>query len=349
MNAVTAYAAPAAKAPLALTTVPLRPVGDHDVLIEVRFCGICHTDVHQVRADWGNAIFPMVPGHEITGVVAAAGSATTRHAVGDRVGVGCFVDTCRTCTNCVAGQEQYCGDQVATYNAVDADGRPTYGGYSTHVVVDENYVVRIPPAIDLAEAAPLLCAGVSMYSPLVRWKVGVGTRVGIVGLGGLGHLGVRIAAAMGAEVTALSRGAGKRDDALRFGADHFHTTDTDRAFDELRGRLDLVVNTVSADLDLDRYLGVLDLDGTFVNVGVPERPLSFSAFALMVGRKRVAGSLMGSIRETQELLDFCAAHGFGAEIEVVPAEQINEALRRLSDGDVRYRFVVEAATIGSGQ
>ncbi|MGK4584109.1 NAD(P)-dependent alcohol dehydrogenase [Kitasatospora sp. HPMI-4] len=343
---VAAYAAPAPKAPLERTTITRRAVGEHDVLIEIKFAGICHSDIHQVNEDWGQSPFPMVPGHEIAGIVTEVGSGVTRHAVGDRVGVGCFVDSCRECANCLAGMEQYCKNGTPTYPA-GHDGQPTYGGYSTHIVVDENYVLRIPEGIGLDVAAPLLCAGVTLYSPLSHWQAGPGKKVAIVGLGGLGHMGVKIAKAMGAEVTVLSQSLRKQEDGLRLGADHFHATSDPATFTELAGTFDLIVSTVSAPVDLDAYLGLLAVDGTLVNVGVPAEPNSIRMFSLIMGRKSLAGSMIGSIRETQDMLDFCAAHGFGAEIETIGVEQINDAYKRVLDSDVRYRFVIDIATFAA--
>ncbi|GAA1264626.1 NAD(P)-dependent alcohol dehydrogenase [Kitasatospora nipponensis] len=344
---VAAYAAATPKAPLEKTVITRRELRAHDILIEIKYSGICHSDIHQVNGDWGDGIFPMVPGHEIAGLVSAVGPGVTRYAVGDRVGVGCFVDSCRTCENCVAGQEQYCtgGGMTATYNATDRDGEPTLGGYSTHLVVDENYAVTIPEALALDVAAPLLCAGITLYSPLRHWGAGPGKRVAVVGLGGLGHLGVKIAHALGAEVTVLGRTPAKRPDALRLGADAYHATGDPATFEQLAGRFDLIVNTVSATLDLEAYLGLLRTDGTFVQVGIPDQPMVVSPFALVNGRKALAGSMIGGIRETQEMLDFCAEHGIGSEIEVIAARQINEAYARVLASDVRYRFVIDAATI----
>ncbi|WP_018350040.1 NAD(P)-dependent alcohol dehydrogenase [Longispora albida] len=341
MANVSAYAAPAAKAPLELTTVPLRETGHHDVLIDVHYCGICHSDIHQVNEDWGPAIFPMVPGHEIAGVVSAVGAGVTKYQVGDRVGVGCFVDTCRKCANCLAGDEQYCtGGMIGTYNSRDKQGEPTYGGYGKQIVVDENYAVRIPDSLSLDVAAPLLCAGITLYSPLRHWKAGPGQKVAIVGLGGLGHMGVKIAHALGAEVTVLSQSLRKKDDGLRLGASDFRATSDPATFSELAGTFDLIINTVSANIPLDSYLGLLRTGGTLVNVGAPENPSPVSMFALIGGRKSLAGSMIGGIRETQEMLDFCAEHGIGSEIEVIGGEQINEAYERILASDVRYRFVI---------
>ncbi|MCG6500441.1 NAD(P)-dependent alcohol dehydrogenase, partial [Kitasatospora sp. A2-31] len=330
------------------TTVPRRALGEHDILIDIRFAGICHSDIHQVAEDWGDGIFPMVPGHEIAGVVAEVGPGVTRWAVGDRVGVGCFVDSCRECDNCRAGLQQFCTGTpgaVFTYNGIGRDGEPTYGGYSTQLVVDEGYALRIPDALPLDVAAPLLCAGITLYSPLNHWGAGPGRKVAVVGLGGLGHMGVQIAHAMGAEVTVLSQSLRKREDGLKLGADHYRATSDPATFTELAGTFDLIVNTVSADLDLSAYLGLLKTDGTLVQVGAPEKPVSINAHTLLIGRKSVSGSMIGGLPETQEMLDFCAAHGIGAEIELIRADQINDAYARVLTSDVRYRFVIDTATI----
>jgi uncharacterized zinc-type alcohol dehydrogenase-like protein len=345
---VSAYAARAPKAPLEKTTVPRRELGEHDILIDIKFAGICHSDIHQVDGDWGDGgIFPMVPGHEIAGLVAEVGSAVTRYAVGDRVGVGCFVDSCRECDNCRAGLQQYCtgGGMVGTYNAVGRDGEPTYGGYSTHLVVDENYALRIPESVPLDAAAPLLCAGITLYSPLAHWNAGPGKKVAVIGLGGLGHMGVKLAHAMGAEVTVLSQSLRKQEDGLRLGADHYYATSDPATFEQLAGSFDLILNTVSANLELNTYLGLLRTDGTLVQIGAPENPAPVAAFALIGGRKSLAGSMIGGIPETQAMLDFCGEHGIAAEIEVIRADQINEAYRRVKASDVRYRFVIDTATI----
>ncbi|MYT31965.1 MULTISPECIES: NAD(P)-dependent alcohol dehydrogenase [unclassified Streptomyces] len=348
-TSVAAYAAPAPKAPLERTTIPRRELGAHDILIDIKFAGICHSDIHTVRAEWGDGgNFPIVPGHEIAGVVAATGPEVTRYQVGDRVGVGCFVDSCRTCENCLAGLEQYCTGElgtVNTYNDTDRNGEVTYGGYATHLVVDENYALRIPDALPLDAAAPLLCAGITLYSPLAHWKAGPGKKVAVVGLGGLGHMGVKIAHAMGAEVTVLSQSLRKKDDGLRLGADHYYATSDPATFEALAGTFDLIVNTVSANLDLNAYLGLLRTDGTLVQLGVPENPLPLAPFALIGGRRSVAGSLIGGLAETQEMLDFCAEHGLTSEIEVIGADRINEAYERVLASDVRYRFVIDTSTI----
>ncbi|MFJ3416548.1 MULTISPECIES: NAD(P)-dependent alcohol dehydrogenase [unclassified Streptomyces] len=346
MTTVAAYAAPAAKAPLERTTIERRAVREFDVLIDIKFAGICHSDIHQAREGWGEAIFPMVPGHEIAGIVSEVGPGVTKFQVGDRVGVGCMVDSCRECENCKAGLEQYCtGGNVGTYNSVGKDGEPTYGGYSEKVVVDENFVVGIPEGISLDVAAPLLCAGITTYSPLKHWNAGPGKKVAIIGMGGLGHMGVKIAHALGAEVTVLSQSLRKQEDGLKLGADHYYATSDPKTFEELRGTLDLIISTVSAPLDLGAYLSLLKTDGALVNVGAPEEPVSLNLFSVIGGRKTLAGSGIGGIRETQEMLDFCAEHGFGAEIEVISADQINEAYERVLASDVRYRFVIDTATI----
>ena len=346
MSTVAAYAASAPKAPLERTTIERRAVGAHDVLIDIKFAGICHSDIHQVNEGWGQGIFPMVPGHEIAGVVVEVGSEVTRHAVGDRVGVGCMVDSCRECEFCLRGLEQYCANgNTMTYNGVDRRGDVTYGGYSQQIVVDENYVVRIPDALPLDVAAPLLCAGITLYSPLKHWGVAPGKKVAVVGLGGLGHMGVKIAAALGAEVTVLSQSLRKKDDGLKLGAQDYRATSDPATFTELAGKFDVIVSTVSAPLDFTAYLGLLKTDGALVNVGAPEEPVSINLFGLLGGRKTLAGSMIGGIAETQEMLDFCAEHGLGAEIELIDADQINTAYDRVLSSDVRYRFVIDTATI----
>ncbi|WP_369068321.1 NAD(P)-dependent alcohol dehydrogenase [Kineococcus terrestris] len=344
---VKAYAAPAADQPLAPTTIERRDVGPHDVLIGITHAGICHSDIHTARGEWGQVPYPIVVGHEIVGVVEEVGSEVTKHAVGDRVGVGCMVDSCRECANCVKGLEQYClKGNTGTYAATGRDGRPTQGGYSQKIVVTEDFVLRVPEGISSEEAAPLLCAGITTYSPLRHWGAGPGTRVAVVGLGGLGHMAVKIAAAMGAEVTVLSQSLKKQEDGLRLGASRYFATSDPDTFEQLKGSFDLIVNTVSAKLDLDAYLSLLAVDGTMVNVGAPPEALSLQVFSLIPARRSVAGSNIGGIPETQEMLDFCAEHGIGAEVEVIRAEQVNEAWERVLASDVRYRFVIDTATIG---
>ncbi|GAA2068333.1 NAD(P)-dependent alcohol dehydrogenase [Streptomyces albiaxialis] len=343
---VAAYAAPSSKAPLERTVIERRAVGEHDVLIDIQFAGICHSDIHQAREGWGEAIFPMVPGHEIAGIVTEVGSAVTRFKVGDRAGVGCMVDSCGACEPCKAGQEQHCVEgNVQTYNGIGKDGEPTYGGYSQKVVVTEGFAVRIPDALSLDVAAPLLCAGITTYSPLKHWGTGPGKKVAIVGLGGLGHMGVKIAHALGAEVTVLSQTLRKKDDGLKLGADHYYATSDPATFQELAGTFDVILSTVSAPLDFGAYLGLLKTGGALVNVGAPEEPIALNLFSLLGGSKVLAGSMIGGIAETQEMLDFCAEHGIGAEIELIEASQINEAYERVLNSDVRYRFVIDTATI----
>ncbi|WP_433463583.1 NAD(P)-dependent alcohol dehydrogenase [Spirillospora sp. CA-128828] len=344
---VHAYAAPAAAAPLEPTIIERRDVGPDDVLIEIKYAGICHSDIHTVNGDWGPQPYPVVPGHEIVGIVAETGADVTRHQVGDRVGVGCMVGSCGQCTNCRNGDEQYClNGMVPTYAGVDRDGTTTQGGYSTHVVVDADFVLSVPEGIDLAAAAPLLCAGITTYSPLRRWGAGPGKKVAVVGLGGLGHMAVKIAHALGAEVTVLSQSLKKQEDGLRLGADHYHATSDPDTFEQLAGRFDLIVNTVSATVDVDAYLGLLAVDGTLVNVGAPGEPLSLDVFSLITARRSYAGSMIGGIAETQQMLDFCAEHRIGADIELISADQINEAYERVLASDVRYRFVIDTAGLG---
>ena len=346
MTTVKAYASPSATEDLIATTIERREVGPHDVLIDIKFAGICHSDIHTVRGDWGPQQYPLVPGHEIAGIVTEVGSAVTKHAVGDRVGVGCMVNSCRECVNCLKGEEQYClNSMVGTYGAVDRDGTITQGGYSSHVVVTEDFVVHIPEGLDLDVAAPLLCAGITTYSPLRHWGAGPGKKVAVVGLGGLGHMAVKLAHAMGAEVTVLSQSLKKQEDGLRLGADHYFATSDENTFKELAGTFDLIINTVSASIDISSYLQLLALEGALVNVGAPAEPLPVNAFALIGGRRSFAGSMIGGIRETQEMLDFCAEHHLGAEIEVIPAGKINDAYERVLASDVRSRFVIDTATL----
>jgi uncharacterized zinc-type alcohol dehydrogenase-like protein len=344
---VHAYAAPGPSEPLAPTVIERRAVGPNDVLIEIKYAGICHSDIHTVRGDWGPQPYPLVPGHEIVGIVTEVGSAVTRHRLGDRVGVGCMVNSCGECTNCRNGDEQYClRGMVPTYGGVDRDGTVTQGGYATHVVVDADFVLSVPEGIDFVAAAPLLCAGITTYSPLRRWGAGPGKKVAIVGLGGLGHVAVKIAHALGAEVTVLSQSLKKQEDGRRLGADHYYATSDPATFEQLAGRFDLIVNTVSAHIDVDAYLSLLAVDGTLVNVGAPAEPLSLNVFSLIGARRSYAGSMIGGIRETQEMLDFCAEHHIGADIELISADKINDAYDRVLASDVRYRFVIDTATLG---
>jgi uncharacterized zinc-type alcohol dehydrogenase-like protein len=346
MKTVSAYAAPSATGPLGPSSIDRRDVGPNDVLIDIKYAGICHSDIHFARGEWGEIQYPIVPGHEIAGIVAEVGSEVTRHAAGDRVGVGCMVNSCGDCRPCREGEEQYCvPGNTQTYGSVDRDGTITQGGYSTHIVVTEDFVVRIPDGIGLDEAAPLLCAGITTYSPLNRWQAGPGKRVAVVGFGGLGHMAVKIAHAMGAEVTVLSQSLRKQEDGLRLGADHYYATSDRDTFRELRQSFDLIINTVSAEIDANRFLSLLDVHGTMVSVGAPPQPLPVSVFSLLGKGRSWAGSLIGGIAETQEMLDFCAEHGIGAEIETIEAGQINEAWERVLNSDVRYRFVIDTATL----
>jgi alcohol dehydrogenase (NADP+) len=342
-----AYAATSARAPLTPFQVARREVGDRDVLLEIAFCGICHSDIHQVKNEWGESTYPMVPGHEIVGRVARVGSSVERFREGDLAAVGCMVDSCRTCHSCRRDLEQFCERGAAfTYNSTEMDRRtPTYGGYSSHVVVDERFTLRVPTGLDPAGAAPLLCAGITTYSPLRRWKAKRGERVGVVGLGGLGHMAVKLAASMGAEVTMLSTSRAKRADARRLGAHDFALTSEPATFERLSSRFDLILDTVSAPHDLDAYLRLLKVDGTMVLVGVPPERVPLHAFSLIGGRRALAGSLIGGIAETQEMLDYCAEHRIVSDVEVIPAREIGEAYERTIRGDVRYRFVIDASTL----
>ncbi|WP_111766901.1 NAD(P)-dependent alcohol dehydrogenase [Nakamurella deserti] len=345
-STVPAYAAPAEGAPLVPTTIQRRDVGPRDVRIDVTYAGICHSDIHTVQGDWGPQTYPLTPGHEIFGHVAEVGSEVTTHQVGDRVGVGCMVNSCGECRNCVRGEQQFCLEgAVFTYGDTDRDGTITQGGYATSVVVDAGFVLSVPEGIDAEQAAPLLCAGVTTYNPLKHWGAGPGKQVAVVGLGGLGHMAVKLAHAMGAEVTVLSQSLKKQEDGLALGADHYYATSDPATFETLAGRFDIIINTVSADLDIPAFVGLLDIGGAMSNVGAAPNPMSVSSGQL-AGHKSVTGSLIGGIPVTQEMLDFCAAHGIGAEVEVIPADKINEAYERVLASDVRYRFVIDATTLG---
>ena len=342
---VNAYAAPSATEGLVPTQIERRELGPHDILIDIKFSGICHSDIHTVRGEWGPPTFPLVPGHEIAGIVAEIGSAVSKHKIGDRVGVGCLVNSCMECENCLAGDQQFCEQSVGTYGSTDRDGTMTQGGYATHVVVTENFALKIPEGINLDVAAPLLCAGITTFSPLKHWGAGPGKKVAVVGLGGLGHMAVKIASAMGAEVTVLSQSLKKKDDGLKLGAIDYRATSDESTFKDLHKHFDLIINTVSASINISDYLGLLRVNGTMVNVGAPAEPLPVNAFAFIGGRRSCAGSQIGGIEETQEMLDFCAEHGLGAEIEVISADQINDAYERVLKSDVRYRFVIDTATL----
>ncbi|MCA9322003.1 MAG: NAD(P)-dependent alcohol dehydrogenase [Planctomycetes bacterium] len=353
MNTTTtrAFGAQDASAPLAPLDIPRREPTDHDVQIEILFCGICHSDLHSVRDEWNRfmpTVYPIVPGHEIVGRVTKVGSAVTRHQAGDRVAVGCMVDSDDACEPCRAGDQQFCANVVFTFNAPDAHlGGVTYGGYSQSIVVDERFVLKVPSNLDLAGTAPLLCAGITTYSPLRRGKVGKGSRVGIVGLGGLGHMGVKFAHAFGAHVTVFTTSPGKTDDAMRLGADEVVVS---RDADEMLRRaesLDFILDTVSADHDLDAYLNLLRRDGHMTLVGAPTEPLPVSAFSLIMRRRSLSGSCIGGISETQEMLDFCGEHGITADVEVIPAQAINEAYERLLKSDVKYRFCIDMSSLAA--
>jgi uncharacterized zinc-type alcohol dehydrogenase-like protein len=346
MTTVNALHAPSAGAPIERTTIERRALGDHDVQVDIKFAGICHSDIHQVDHDWGDGIFPMVPGHEIAGIVNAVGSAVTNFKVGERVGVGVFVDSCGECEYCVADEEQFCVKGVVpTYNGRGYDGEPTLGGYSQQIVVTDRFVVHIPDALELDVAAPLLCAGITTYSPLKRWGAGPGKKVAVVGMGGLGHLAVQYAHKLGAEVTVLSQTLSKEADGKKFGADHYYATSDKATFKTLRSSFDLILNTVSADLNFDRYLSLLRVDGALVNVGLPSEPQSFQMFSLVGQRRSLAGSNVGGVAETQEMLDFSARHGVAPAIEVIDADRVQEAYERVPKSDVRYRFVIDIASL----
>ncbi len=347
MKMIHAWGAAAAGKPLAPMTIERREPGPHDVALEILFCGVCHSDIHQARDEWSGALFPMVPGHEIVGRVTRVGAEVDRFGAGDLAGVGCLVDSCRTCAPCAEGLEQFCQNGAAlTYNGTEMDRKtPTYGGYSTQVVVDERFVLRIPAGLDPAAAAPLLCAGITTYSPLREWGCKPGDRVGVVGLGGLGHMAVKLAASMGARVTVLSTSGGKEADARRLGASAFVVTKGGTAFGRLAGQLDLVVDTVSAPHDYNAYLGLLRPRGTMVVVGVPTKPTPVHAFSLIGGNRRLAGSMIGGIAQTQEMLDHCAKHGIVSDVEIIPIQKINEAYERVLASDVRYRFVIDMASL----
>ncbi len=330
------------------TTIERRELGPKDILIEIKFAGICHSDIHTARGEWGKIKYPLVPGHEIAGIVSEVGPKVTKHKIGDHVGVGCMVNSCGECKNCQQGLEQYClNGMVGTYGGIDTygNGENTQGGYSTHIVVTEKFVLNIPKSIPLDKAAPLMCAGITTYSPLRHWNASPGKKVAIVGMGGLGHMAVKLGHSMGAEITVLSRTTSKKEEGLTLGANHYYATEDPETFKKLAGNFDLIINTVSAVIDLDSFLGLLATDGTLVNVGAPGKPLSLQVFSLIPGRKSFAGSMIGGIPETQEMLDFCAEHGISAEIEVISADEIDNAWERVLASDVHYRFVIDTATI----
>ncbi|NIF56640.1 NAD(P)-dependent alcohol dehydrogenase [Burkholderia sp. Ax-1724] len=344
MSTTYAYAATDASAPLVPFDLERRAPRAHDVQMDVLFCGVCHSDLHQARNEWKNTIYPLVPGHEIVGRVSAVGPNVTKHKVGDLVAVGCMVDSCRTCANCAEGLEQYCESGfVGTYNAMDrVDGRVTYGGYSTQLVVDEAFTLHVPASLDPAGVAPLLCAGITTYSPLRTWGAGPGKKVGIVGLGGLGHMGVKLAHAMGAHVVLFTTSPSKIEDAKRLGADEVVISKNPEEMEAHANSFDLIINTVAAQHDLNPFLSLLKRDGTLTLVGVPEHDHpSPQVFNLILKRRRLAGSLIGGVAETQEMLDFCGRYGITSDIEVIPMQKINEAYERMLKSDVKYRFVVD--------
>ena len=340
------YAALSAKSNLTSYDFDRRDLGDHDVALDISYAGICHSDIHQVAEEWGPAIFPMVPGHEIAGFVTSIGSKVSKFSVGDKIGVGVFVDSCRKCTSCVKGLQQYCVEgMTGTYNGLERDGvTVAMGGYSNNFVINEDYAVRIPSNLALEGVAPLLCAGITLYSPIKHWKVQAGSKVAVMGLGGLGHMGVKFAAAMGAEVTVLSHSPGKKADALAMGAHHFVSTKDIENLKPLAKSFDLILNTVSAELDINDYLNLLKLDGTLVVIGLPGTPYAVHAGTLLNGRRSLSGSMIGGIPEMQEMLDFCAKHQIVSDVEVIKADYINEAYKRTVASDVKYRFVIDAST-----
>ena len=347
MSNTKGYAAQSKTSPIAPWEFDRREVGPRDVQVEIAYCGVCHSDLHQARDEWGGSVFPMVPGHEIVGRVKAVGAEVTKFKVGDLAGVGVMVDSCRNCESCQTGLEQYCdtGGTVFTYNSRFPDGSEAYGGYSDNIVVDESFVLSISPKLDLAAAAPLLCAGITTYSPLRHWNVQPGQKVGVVGLGGLGHMALKFAHAFGAHVTQFTTSPGKEADAKRLGADEVVLTRDPEALKALAGTFDFILDTVSAPHDLNMYLNLLKRDGSMVLVGLPDTPAAVSAFPLAGKRRTLAGSNIGGVAETQEMLDFCAEHNIVSDIELTPISKINEAYERMLKNDVKYRFVIDMATL----
>jgi uncharacterized zinc-type alcohol dehydrogenase-like protein len=346
-----AYSAASATSPLASTTIPRRDPAEHDVQIEILFCGICHSDLHHVRDEFRSllpTVYPIVPGHEIVGRVTKVGSTVTTFKPGDLAAVGCTVDSDRTCQHCREGLEQFCPNMTLTFNSPDKHlGGVTYGGYSESIVVDEHFVLRVPSSLDLAGAAPLLCAGITTYSPMRRWGVTKGNKVGVVGLGGLGHMGVKFARAFGAHVVVFTTSPGKKEDALRLGADEAVVSRDANEMQKHAGSFDFILDTVSADHDINAYLNLLRRDGNLTLVGAPEKPLTVAAFGLLFGRRNLSGSLIGGIAETQEMLDFCGVHNITADVEVIPIQKVNEAYERLLKSDVKYRFSIDMASLKS--
>ena len=347
VSALSALSVPKASADFEATTVERRDLRDDDVRIDIRWAGICHSDIHQARDEWGGGIFPMTPGHEIIGTVSEVGSGVTDHAVGDTVGVGCFVDSCLECEACKDGEEQFCSKGVVqTYSDEGFDDEVTYGGYSRQVVVRDHFVLKIPEGVDLAGTTPLLCAGITTYAPLKRHGAGEGTRVGVIGMGGLGHVAVKIASAMGADVAVLSRTDDKKEDGLEFGAKEYFATEDESVFEDQQGSFDLLINTVGAAVPIDSFMGLLNRGGTMVNLGAPSESLETSAFSLLTMRRGIEGSMVGGLPETQEMLDFCAEHGITATVEVISADQVGDYYDKVVDGKVRYRAVIDVETLG---
>ncbi|MFN8288523.1 MAG: NAD(P)-dependent alcohol dehydrogenase [Chitinophagales bacterium] len=347
MKSVKAYGTVAADKPIGPLTIKRRSVGEKDIEIDILYCGICHSDLHTARNEWGGTVYPSVPGHEIVGKIVAVGSGVTKFKVGDLAGVGCLVDSCRHCEQCKEGYEQYCENGfTGTYNSIDKHiGGRTFGGYSESVVVDESFVLRLPENLDLAATAPLLCAGITTFSPLSHWKVGPGQKVGVVGIGGLGHMAVKIAAAMGAHVVVITSSAGKIEDAKRLGAHEVILSSKEEEMAKHANTLHFILDTVSAPHDINAYLRLLKTDGSLVLVGAPTEPLPVQSFSLILKRKSFSGSLIGGIAETQEMLDFCGKHNITSDIELISIDRINEAYERLLKSDVRYRFVIDMKSL----
>jgi uncharacterized zinc-type alcohol dehydrogenase-like protein len=349
MNNAKAFSAASATSALALDQINRRTPTEHDVQLEILFCGVCHSDLHQARDEWHEfmpTVYPCVPGHEIVGRITSVGGHVKKFKVGDLAAVGCMVDSDRTCPDCQAGFEQFCGNMTLTYNSPDKHlGGVTYGGYSDSIVVDERYVLRVPENLDLAGAAPLLCAGITTYSPMRHWGAGPGKKVGIVGLGGLGHMGVKFAHALGAHTVVFTTSPGKVEDALRLGADEVVLSKDANAMQKHAGSFDFILDAVSADHDINAYLNLLRRDGALTLVGAPEKPLAVAAFNLIFGRRSLSGSPIGGIAETQEMLDFCGAHNITADVEIIAIQQINEAYERLLKSDVKYRFSIDMASL----
>jgi uncharacterized zinc-type alcohol dehydrogenase-like protein len=351
MYKAKAYSAASATLPLASSIIPRRDTTEHDVQIEILFCGICHSDLHSVRNEWSSimpTVYPIVPGHEIVGRVTKVGSAVTKLKPGDLAGVGCLVDSDHTCPNCQDGLEQLCPNQTLTFNSPDKHlGGVTYGGYSDSIVVDEHFVLRVPSNLNPAGVAPLLCAGITTYSPMHRWGVIKGKKVGVVGLGGLGHMGVKFAHALGAHVVVFTTSPNKKEDALRLGADEVVVSRNGDEMQKHAGSFDFILDTIAADHDINAYINMLGRDGNITLVGAPEKPLAVSAFALLFGRRSLSGSIIGGIPETQEMLNFCGKHNITADVEVIPIQKVNEAYERLIKSDVKFRFSIDMASLKS--